>query len=106
MLLITIANHEFRLISTKYVINPKLIHIALCITADRTPSSAAGAAIFGIFGRFRVFTESVWKECPLKNKTKHPSAPFYADFLLLTPNAAQSVTSGQFDAAATETSCI
>lgn len=47
-----------------------------------------------------MFTESVWKECPLKNQTKHPSAPFYADFLLLTPNAAQSATPGQFDAAA------
>lgn len=36
VLLIAIMNHKFCLISTKYVINPALIHIAHYITTDRT----------------------------------------------------------------------
>lgn len=36
VLLITIMNHTFCLISAKYVINPALIHITYYITKDRT----------------------------------------------------------------------
>lgn len=43
LVLIAIVNHKFCLISTKYVINPELIHIAHYITTDRTQKIEHGA---------------------------------------------------------------